>query len=407
MSENASAAPAAPTPTAPTPAQAAPAAAPEVAKPAEATPAPSSEPPREPTKAEREAKGKAALDAVFAKYEHLFEDGKAPKPEAKPQPARAPDGKFQAQAKPAAMGHNQPPEPTAVEPPKEAAPVEKPVEPTKPPAVPEPLQKEFAQRSAEQRQTISRLGNEAKQVRDALSRFEPFVQVLDKHEQTLRADRIDDPIKFVDSMMGWHAALRRDPAAALPALAKAYGYEMPQQASQADDYGLPPDPKVAALEKRNAQLEERLHRIEGGLTSHEAYLRERAAAEQGAQRQSAVDYVTSWFAKNSVPEDIAADVAHHYGVLAQTRPDMAPDQMLQAAFESARWSNPASREKLRKAELEAERKALAEAQATHARQAQQATAVNVRSAPAPNGKQPLDTAYRDVFAKYGHLGFTH
>ncbi len=234
------------------------------------------------------------------------------------------------------------------------------------------------------------------------------------------------PGQVFNNLMAWNVELEKDPASALPRLAKAYGVDLaglyaskqPQQ-QPADDLGLPPDPQVVALQQTIANLESRISEYDRqirGVTSHLSSQEQAQREWQEQQYEAQIGSVETEIAKFQAgnPDFNALLQSGELGVeiakLQERQPDLPRDQLIKTAFERAQWANPQMRAKAMAAHQASERKAAEEkAQkdkaAAAAAKAKAAASANVRGLPNGNAAPPASVkdAQSEVLRRHGLL----
>lgn len=306
----------------------------------------------------------------------------------KNNPERAEDGKFasrepeaklpdQAQTKP----EDQPVAVTAA--PTSWSTEAKELWPTLSPAAQEIILK----REKEASETITRQGQD-------LSQYEPIKAVIDQHRDifTKNAISVDDGLA---RMLNAERLLDRDPYAAIPMIAQAYGVDLNRLVTGQQQ---PQDSATSALHQRIAQLESQLND-----TSSRIQQREKAEAE--SQAKSAQSIIEKFSQDKPDWADLENDVLVELtGINAAIESGlmqaMTPDQKIQKAYDRAQRNNPDAWAKKQEADRKSEEaKKLAEAQ-KRADEAKRSKVVNISSSPA-SGKQAssMDDTLRETFRK--------
>lgn len=340
----------------------------EAPAPAPSEPAPAPAAPAESPADKAEAAERALDDDLRATFRNANKE-------------REEDGKFAAKdgKTPAAK-----PEVAAEDPPQDAAPLV-PVVP--PPAswkkeaaaewakLPPTVQQYVAQRETEAHSAISQLGQYAKNM-------QPIGEVIQPHVDRIRASG-DNPAGYVQKLFAADQWLARDPVGAIKALAENYKVDL---GALADPFGLPADPHQQQL---SSQLQAAWQEIEYlkqqvGDTRNRVVGREH---QEYAARQSSFESTVSEFAADKPDFGTLADeIEHAIPAIRRSNPNLSPKEMLNEAYERARWANPTTRTKLIEAQrAEAEKKRFEEAK-TAANTARRSAAINVNGS-APVGKQ--------------------
>ena len=203
-------------------------------------------------------------------------------------------------------------------------------------ALPSEAQQYVAQREQEAHARISQLGQYAKQmepIHKALSEHSSYIQQVGK-----------PPAQFVSELFNAAQALDRDPVSALKELARVYRVD-PFTLIDDGTQSTQPDPKVANLERQLAQLQQEQQQWRA-----QQEQQDRAAEEAKA---SAVHAEIDQFSKDkadwsTLQEDIIANVA----AIRSQKPQASNAEVLQEAYERARWANPTTRTKMQQ-ELQA------------------------------------------------------
>lgn len=360
--------------------------APETPSPAPAdTPAPS-----EPAKAVDESPGDKAIAAEKALDDDLrktfrnanrerSEDGKFAPKDGKPAPAEKPIEAKVAEA-------------------------EKPTEPAKP-AVPPPnswakeakaewdklppkLQETIAQREAESHRQISTLGQFAKAM-------EPIHNTISEHADRIRASGKDVATYMADVMRA-DQALARDPVGFIRTVAEHFKIDTnalfdpfaPTPDAQSQQVTAQLNAAWAEIEQLKRQLGDTRHRVEG-----------REAQEYQA-RQSAHEAEVEAFS-NDKPDfnELVEDIQLNIQQLKRSNPTLGSKELLQQAYERARWANPATREKLIAAQqTEAEKKRI-EAAKQAAATAKRSASINVNGSVPNYGTASLDDDLRSIWRR--------
>lgn len=242
-------------------------------------------------------------------------------------------------------------------------------------------------REKEASETITRQGQD-------LSQYEPIKAVIDQHRDifTKNAISVDDGLA---RMLNAERLLDRDPYAAIPMIAQAYGVDLNRLVTGQQQ---PQDSATSALHQRIAQLESQLN-------DTSSRIQQREALEAQTQLQSTQTLIEKFSQDKPDWADLENDVHEAIiGIKAAieqgVRPAMPPDQILSTAYERAQRNNPEAWAKKQEADRKAEEaKKLAEAQ-KRADEAKRSKVVNISSSPA-SGKQvsSMDDTLRETFRK--------
>ena len=300
-------------------------------------PAKADTPVAESTEAKAEAQEKALDDDLRKAFRNAnrerSEDGKFAPKDGKTAPA----DKLEADAKPVDA---KPPEP------------EKQAEPAKP-VVPPPnswskeakadwdklppqVQEHIAQREAQSHKAISELGQFAKA-------YEPIHETLLEHAERIRASG-KDYVTYNADLYRADAALERDPVGFIKMVAEAKGIDL---AALTDPFAIPSTD--AQSQQITAQLNAALHRVEH-LERQLADTRQRVVGretEEQQARQSALEAEVSSFAADKADwGDLVSEIFPEVQRIRSAKPNLSAKEILQEAYERARWANPATRSKL-------------------------------------------------------------
>jgi hypothetical protein len=204
-------------------------------------------------------------------------------------------------------------------------------------ALPSEAQQYVAQREQEAHARISRLGQYAKQM-------EPVREVLQQHNDYLRNVAMP-PTQLLDKLLD--ASRRLDTGDAVGVIRELIHNYRVDPFTLIDDgtQSTQPDPKVANLERQLAQLQQEQQQWR-------AQQEQQARAAEEA-KASAVHAEIDQFSKDkadwsTLQEDIIANVA----AIRSQKPQASNAEVLQEAYERARWANPTTRTKMQQ-ELQA------------------------------------------------------
>lgn len=354
--------------------EAAPATTPSAPTPEANAPAPAAKEPEYKTDAEAES----ALDDELAK---VWAKNNAPDEPDKPERARDEQGKFvgkepkegidPAKAEKSAEPKDKAPEKAADKP-----------EATQPkPAIEAPrawaadMKAKWASVPADMHKYIADREQELHEAKSQFGRLEsiakPVQGLLAKHEAYLREMAPGKPLAFIDSVLEGSMMLDRNPAQAIKHFAKLYGVDLGQLWDPTEQ---PPDPQVTALQRQVTQYQRQI----------EAMQEERAATthqSEAARQQQYESVVDEFFASNRDAQAISKELTAAVAALKAEHPAMDPRELLQKAYEEARWLNPSTRKALVDAEMAAAEKTRADAAREAATKARNAQSVNVRGEP--------------------------
>lgn len=360
-------------PETPSPAPADTPAAPEPAKAVEETPG------------DKAAAAEKALDDDLRKTfrnanRERSEDGKFASKDPKPAPAEK-----LVEAKPPEA--EKPPEPAkhAVPPPNSWAKEAKAEWDKLPPKV----QETIAQREAESHKAISSLGQFAKAM-------EPIHNTLSEHADRIRASGKDVATYMADVMRA-DQALARDPVGFIREIADHFKldtnaifdpFSVPSQDAQSQQVTAQLNAAWQEIEHLKRQLGDTRQRVEG-----------REAEEQKA-RQSQFESDVQAFASDKPDfDELAADIEINCAQIKRSNPTLSAKEVLQQAYDRARWANPATRERLLQAQqAEAEKKRLEQAKQA-ASTARRSAAINVNGSVPQRGQVSLDDDLRSIWRR--------
>ena len=285
-----------------------------------------------------------------------------------------------------------------------AAEPEKPAEPAKP-AIPPPnswakeakaewdklppkLQETIAQREADSHKQISTLGQFAKAM-------EPIHNTLSEHADRIRASGKDVATYMADVMRA-DQALARDPVGFIKTVAEHFKIDTnalfdpfaPAPDAQSQQVTAQLNAAWAEIEQLKRQLGDTRHRVEG-----------REAQELQA-RQSAYEAEVEAFSSDKPDfQELAEDIQFNIAQLKRSNPTLGTKELLQQAYERARWANPATRDKLIAAQqAEAEKKRI-EAAKQAAATAKRSASINVNGSVPNYGTASLDDDLRSIWRR--------
>lgn len=306
-----------------------------------------------------------------------------------PSVNRAEDGKFASKNPPA------PAEPVAkVDQPQEAQPVEAQEKPApidtplswsaemkaKFATLPPDVQTYVAQRDKEAHEHISRLGK-------AVKSFEPVGRLLEQHRDVFESKGMNYG-QGLNQLLRAQRALDTDPVSAIAQLANVYGVDLARFGSQDGA-----NPQSAVLLQQVRDLTQEINALKGTVGA-----RERTEAQQ---RQASLEAAVTKFSEGKADfEELADDIVAHVSALRSTNPNLSHEQLLEKAYDAARWANPKSRERIMSEQAkEAEAKRLEEAR-KQAEAAKNASRVNVKSQAKANAvADDLDATLASVWRK--------
>lgn len=254
--------------------------------------------------------------------------------------------------------------------------------------LPPTVQQYVQQRETEAHQAIGQLSRYAKAV-------EPIAKVVEPHVDRITAAG-DHPASYIEKMFAADQWLARDPVGAIKALAESYNVDLN---AIADPFALPADPHQQQL---SAQLQAALRELDFmkrqlGDTRQRVEARE---ATEYAARQSSYEREVDAFAADK-PDfgTLAADIETNIALLKRSNPNLGAKEMLQEAYDRARWANPTTRSQLiARQTAEAEKKRIEEAKAA-ANTARRSAAINVNGSVPQRGQLSHDDDLRAIWKR--------
>lgn len=241
----------------------------------------------------------------------------------------------------------------------------------------------IAQRETQMHQRISELGQQVKQT-------EPVRAVLEHYRDTFTRSGLD-PADGIARLLNVEAALSSDPASAIQEIAKAYGVDHllgGQTQTQGEDNG-----EVRSLKAELAQLKRFVSETANKMTA-----RERLEYEQS---QAALMSKVQQFASQKADfAELENDLIPFVAAIKSKEPQLSPDEVLEKAYEAAKWANPTMRQKLLSEQEKAREEKAAEEAKKKAAEAKKAASINVKSAGAsPARKGSWEETLRSVGEK--------
>lgn len=241
--------------------------------------------------------------------------------------------------------------------------------------LPPEAQTYIAQRESEAHKRISELGQTTKAL-------EPVRAVIDRHVATFQKYGVS-PDAGIDQLMGYFAESESNPRAFIERFAANKGISLYQQEGDQSAH-------VRSLEARLANAERLANEAASRVTARERSELERAQATLASTIEN--------FAKDK-PDfaEVENDMLAHVQAIRTAEPDLAPEKILEKAFEAARWGNPVVRARmLEKQRSDEEAKRATEAK-KKAEEAKKAASLNVKSGQAsPARKGNWEQTLREV-----------
>lgn len=225
--------------------------------------------------------------------------------------------------------------------------------------LPPDLQAFIAKREGEAHSTITKYGEQVKA-------FEPVSRVLDHYQESFGRSGVTVE-EGLDRLLAANDLLDRDPHNGILWLANAYNVNLAELTGPQD--GNTPE---GVLHQTIAELRSELNQIKSGLT-------DRQAREATAQRQSLESQIDEFSKDKTDWKDLEEEILSEVVALKHASPNSPPLEVLQKAYDRARWANPAVRDRILKEQREAEDKKNLEEAKKRADAARAATSVNVRS----------------------------
>lgn len=248
-------------------------------------------------------------------------------------------------------------------------------------------QEYIAKREADTHQKITTMGPAAKA-------WEPLRKVYDEYRQWVQPGA---EAEVTRNLLAAQAMIDRDPVRGIAELARAYQLK-PEQVAQSLGYSPTPEgrapqnatqeaiddlfrdprldkevmPVVQTLQQQNAELRDRLARMEQGLSRRESL---EVSARQRAVEGTIVDFARDKADWGDVAEEVVGEVA----LLKQQNPGADAKQLLEQAYERARWKNPDVRTRILADQRKAEEAKAAKEVADAASKAKKMAGMNVRT----------------------------
>lgn len=248
-------------------------------------------------------------------------------------------------------------------------------------ALPSDVQQYIAKREQEAHQEISRRGQQ-------IASLEPLQRVAELGKHTF--DKYGVPIdEGVAQLLQANEYLETDAPSAIRDLAREYGVDL-RALVGAQQQGPSPTTEVTALRQEVSLLKRQLNE-----TSNRVTTRERAEY----QRQAAtVESQIADFAKDKPDfDELQDDILDQIVILKQKLPDAAYSDILNKAYDHARWANPDSRAKALAAE-EAKRLKAAKDRSTDAKRV---APLNVKTSTANSGAmKSMDDDLREIARRH-------
>lgn len=243
--------------------------------------------------------------------------------------------------------------------------------------LPSDVQTYVLRREQEMHAKISDLGQ-------TVSRFEPIGEVLESYREVFERHEADS-VGGLQAMLEFQRWLDADPKSALSELARRYnvrdGFAQPDDA---DNFLT--DPQVESLKQTVQKLESRLAGFENAAKSQ-------AEREQKQRSMAMTAEVNAFSIDKPDFDDLQADIALLLPAIGQQHPAASPKELLELAYERARWSNPTTRQRL----LDEQSKTLAAERQEKAKKASKAGRINVNGSASAMAAQSLDEALNAAY----------
>lgn len=254
--------------------------------------------------------------------------------------------------------------------------------------VPPEVQAYIAQRETESHKAISELGKYAKAM-------ESMDRVIEPHAETIKRSGVSVP-EYVNHLLAADQWLRRDPVNAMKELARQYNVDL--NALAPDPFA--GDPQSSAMSAQLQAAWAEIDHLKQMLGDTRSRIEGREASEAQA-RQSQLTSLVDEFAKDKADwSDLLADIESQVIALRRKHPDLTAKEVLEKAYEHARWGNPTTRERLIAAQqAEAETKRL-EAAKQAAATAKRAGGINVNGAVPQKGQVSFEDDMRSIWRRH-------
>ncbi len=248
-------------------------------------------------------------------------------------------------------------------------------------AVPPEVQAQITKRETEAHQTISRLGQIAKQA-------EPLTRIINERQGYLRQTGIA-PTEFITRAIDISQRMDSgDAIGALRDLAAAYKIDPSQLAPNPLD-----PPEMDTLRREVAELRQQL-----SARQHQ----ERVTAEQSAaQREQGLHQLVTEVRQGKEHwSEVETELLASIGALQKTNPSLSPKELLEQAYDRAVWANPTTRAKLEAQRAEKAERDRIEAAKKAGEAAKRAASINVNGRATSSAEgDDLDAQLMAVYRK--------
>lgn len=226
--------------------------------------------------------------------------------------------------------------------------------------LPPDLQAFIAKREGEAHSTITKYGEQVKQ-------YEPIGNLIEHYRSSFERSGVT-PDVGLQRLLEADQRLNQDPHSAIMWLADAYGVNLAELIGGQQDGST----QEGMLHQTIAQLRGELNEIKSGLNAQQ---QQKATAEL-----KSVEKQIDEFSKDKTDwKDLEEDILSEVVALKHASPNSPPLEVLQKAYDRARWANPSVRDRILKEQREAEGKKNQEEAKKRADEARKATSINVRS----------------------------
>lgn len=254
--------------------------------------------------------------------------------------------------------------------------------------LPPEAQAYVSQREADAHKAISQLGQTVKS-------FEPLARIITPH-----ADRIasvgDTPAAYIEKMFAADQYLSRDPVNAIKWLADSYKVDLN---ALADPFALPADPQSQQLNAQLSAAFQEIDQLKRMLNDTRQVVHGRETQEQMARQSQVESTIESFAADKPDFDSLETEILTLIPAVKKSKPDLSHKDVLQEAYDRARWANPATRQKLidqQRTEAEAKRLDAAKSAAANAKRS---AAINVNGSAPVRGLPALEDDLRSIWRR--------
>jgi len=255
--------------------------------------------------------------------------------------------------------------------------------------LPPEVQRYVAAREEQVHQAFSEVGPKVKA-------FDAVHEVIAPHMDRIRAEGVTPP-QYLNNLFAADHMLARDPVGFIRHVAQVKGIDL---ASLFDPFAQP-DPQTGQWQQQNFALQAEVSNLRQQL----AAMNERVTGREQAEQQSQLNHY------NAMIEQFASDKADWAAIgmpalatairsVQMDNPDLPPQDVLEEAYDRARWANPVTRKALISAQAAAERAKRLEDAKKSAAQAKRASSINVNGTVAGRGQASLDDDLRAVYRRH-------